>query len=226
MTVRHAMNGLRLAFKDPISGLTHLASAVLALAGGVVLVLAGPAGWLARLALVAYSASLVLLFAASSTYHLVKTSTRRELWLRKLDHTAIFLLIAGTYTPVCAIVLTGAWRWALLAGVWGLAAVGIVFKLFYVQAPRWVSVAIYVCMGWMGVICFQQLGQALPWPAFAWLLGGGLLYTVGAVVYGSQRPNFFPGTFGFHEVWHLFVTAASAAHFVFVFYYVAPVGLR
>ena len=220
------MNGLRATFKDPISGLTHLASAGAALVGGVVLVASGPANALDRLSLVAYSASLVLLFAASSTYHLVKTTAARALWLRKFDHTAIFLLIAGTYTPVCAVILSGAWRWALLSTVWALAAIGIAFKLFYMQAPRWVSVAIYVGMGWMGVVCFQPLWQALPWPAFAWLLGGGLLYTAGAVIYALRRPDFWPGTFGFHEVWHLFVTAASAAHFVFVLVYVVPVGLR
>jgi hemolysin III len=220
------MNGLRATFKDPVSGLTHLASAVAALAGGVVLVLVGPSSALARLALLAYSLSLVLLFAASSTYHLVKTSPARERMLRKFDHTAIFLLIAGTYTPVCAIVLNGAWRWALLSAIWALAAVGIAFKLLYIQAPRWASVAIYVAMGWVGVVCFQPLFQALPWPAFAWLLAGGVLYTVGATIYGTQRPNFFPGTFGFHEVWHLFVTAAGAAHYIFVLFYVVPVGLR
>lgn len=217
---------LNSVFKDPISGLTHLASAAAALVGGVVLVAAGPSNAWARLALLAYGLSLVLLFTASSTYHLVKTSPARELLLRKLDHTAIFLLIAGTYTPVCAIVLTGGWRWGLLAAVWGLALIGIAFKLVFIGAPRWVSVAIYLGMGWLGVIGFGPLFQALPQAAILWLLGGGLLYTVGAVVYAIRRPNFLPGTFGFHELWHLFVTAASAAHFIFVFAYVAPFGAR
>jgi hemolysin III len=203
-----------------------LASAAAALVGGVVLVLAGPSNAWARLALLAYGLSLVLLFTASSTYHLVKTSPARELLLRKLDHTAIFLLIAGTYTPVCAIVLTGAWRWGLLAAVWGLAVIGIAFKLVFIGAPRWVSVAIYLAMGWLGVIGFGPLFQALPGAAILWLLAGGLLYTLGAVVYALRRPNFLPGTFGFHELWHLFVTAASAAHFIFVFAYVAPFAAR
>ena len=220
------MNRLRAIFKDPISGLTHLASALAALVGGAVLVLAGPSSGLARLALLAYSLTLVLLFIASATYHLFKTSPGREQLLRKLDHTAIFLLIAGTYTPVCAIVLSGGWRWGLLAAVWALAAAGIVFKLFFIRAPRWVSVGIYLAMGWLGVVGLGPLFQALPWPAFAWLLGGGLLYTAGAIVYGTRRLDFFPGTFGFHEVWHLCVTAASAAHYVFVLIYVAPLGLR
>ncbi len=220
------MNWLRSTFKDPISGLTHLASALAALVGGVVLIQVGPAEALARLALLAYGLSLVLLFAASSTYHLVKTSPARELRLRKLDHTAIFLLIAGTYSPVCVIILTGAWRWGLLSAIWLLATVGIVSKLFYMRAPRWVSVGIYLVMGWLGVVSLGPLLQVLPWPAFLWLLGGGLLYSAGAIVYGTRRLDFFPGTFGFHEVWHLFVTAASAAHFIFVLMYVAPFGLR
>ncbi|MCC6189815.1 MAG: hemolysin III family protein [Anaerolineales bacterium] len=212
--------------KEPVSGLTHFASAVLALIGLVVLFVASPPNWLARAALLAYGLSLVLLFAASSTYHLVKTTPDRELLLRKLDHTAIFLLIAGTYTPVCAIVLNGAWRWGLLAVIWTLAAAGIAFKLAFIRSPRWLSVLIYLAMGWLGVIGLQPLFQALPLAGIGWLLAGGLLYTAGALVYATKRLDFFPGVFGFHEVWHLFVSAASAAHFVFVLAYVAPAGLR
>lgn len=220
------MNALHRIFKEPISGLTHVASAVLALAGLVALMVVSPPTALARVALLAYGVSLVLLFAASSTYHLVKTTPARELLLRKLDHTAIFLLIAGTYTPVCVIVLSGAWRWGMLAAIWALALAGIVFKLAFIRAPRWLSVAIYLGMGWLGVIGIRPLLQALPLVALGWLLAGGLLYSAGAVVYATRRPDFFPGVFGFHEVWHLFVSAASAAHFVFVVGYVVPVGLR
>jgi hemolysin III len=220
------MRRLNAVFKDPISGLTHLATAAAALVGCVVLVTAGPSNGWARLALLAYGLSLVLLFAASSTYHLVKTSPARELLLRKLDHTAIFLLIAGTYTPVCAIVLKDGWRWGLLAAVWAMALIGIAFKLVFIRAPRWVSVGLYLGMGWLGVIGLGPLFRALPWSAMLWLSVGALLYTVGAVVYAIRRPNFFPGAFGFHELWHLFVTAASAAHFIFVFAYIAPFGVR
>lgn len=220
------MRRLSQVFKEPVSGLTHVASALLALVGLGVLLWASPPNWPARLALLAYGLSLVLLFSASSTYHLVKTTPARELLLRKLDHTAIFLLIAGTYTPVCAIVLTGAWRWGLLAVIWTLAAAGIGFKFAFMRAPRWLSVVIYVSMGWLGVIGLQPLFQALPLAGIGWLLAGGLLYTAGAVVYGTKRLDFFPGVFGFHEVWHLFVSAASAAHFVFVLAYVVPAGIR
>jgi len=176
--------------------------------------------------LLIYGLSLVLLFSASATYHLVKTSPSRELWLRKLDHVAIYLLIAGTYTPVCVIVLTGAWRWGLLGGIWLLALIGIVVKLFYITAPRWLTVALYLLMGWLGVVGVQPLLAALPLAAFGWLLAGGLLYSVGAIVYATRRPNFVPGVFGFHELWHLFVSGAGAAHFIFILGYIAPLAAR
>jgi hemolysin III len=220
------MTRLLAHLREPVNGLTHAASALLALLGLRVLLAASPPDWLARLALAAYGVSLVLLFSASAAYHLVKTTPERTLWLRKLDHTAIFLLIAGTYTPVCAIVLSGAWRWGLLAVIWTLAAVGIVFKLAFMRAPRWLSVVIYVAMGWLGVIGFGPLVQAVPAAGIGWLVAGGLLYTAGAVIYVTRWLDFFPGVFGFHEVWHLFVSAASAAHFVFVLGYVVPAGLR
>jgi hemolysin III len=213
-------------FKEPVNGLTHAVSAVLAVVGlAVLLIYSPPNGW-ARLALLAYGLSLVLQFVASAVYHLVKTTPERTLFLRKLDHTAIFLLIAGTYTPVCVLVLSGAWRWGLLAVIWTLAAVGIYFKLAFMRAPRWLSVVIYMAMGWVGVVGIGQLLAALSPEALGWLAAGGLLYSIGAVIYATRRPDFFPGVFGFHEVWHLFVSAASAAHFVFVLGYVVPAGLR
>src|SRR6185369_16482375 len=156
------MKSLNDIFKDPISGLTHLATAIAALVGGVFLLLAAPANWPARAAALAYSVKLVLLFAASATYHLVKTRPARELLLRRLDHTAIFLLIAGTYTPVCVIVLTGTLRWVMLVTIWGMALAGIGFKLLTMRSPRWLSVAIYMAMGWLGVISFGRLFQVLP----------------------------------------------------------------
>ncbi|HEY6040562.1 MAG TPA: hemolysin III family protein [Anaerolineae bacterium] len=212
--------------KDPVSGLTHLASAIVAVIGAVALWWLGPSGLPARVSLMVYSASSVVLFGASSVYHLIKTRPSRELWLRKLDHTAIFLFIAGTYTPVCVIVLTGVWSLGLLIAVWSLAGIGILFKLAFMHAPRWLSVTVYLAMGWLGVIAIGEMLQALPLQAFIWLLIGGLLYSVGAVVYATKRLNLFPGVFGFHEVWHLFVTAASAAHYVFIVAYVVPFALR
>jgi hemolysin III len=220
------MQRLQQIFKDPVSGLMHLVTAALALLGAVVLVAVTPPAAAARLALLAYGASLVLMFTASSLYHLVRTTPARELWLRKLDHVAIYLLIAGTYTPVCVIVLTGAWRWGLLLAIWLLAAIGIAFKLAYMKTPRWLTVALYLIMGWLGVVGFGPLLEALPLPAFGWLLAGGLLYSVGAVIYATRRLDFLPGVFGFHEVWHIFVSAAGTAHYLFMLLYIAPLAAR
>jgi hemolysin III len=191
------MNRLKKFLKDPISGLTHLGSALAAALGTVSLIWLSPPG-LARLAMAIYGGSLVLLFSASATYHLVRTSPRSEEWLRKFDHIAIFLLIAGTYTPVCLVVLTGGWRWGLLIPVWCIAAAGIIYKLVWVRSPRWITAIIYVVMGWLGVIGVAQLLKALPWEALVWLLLGGLLYTGGAIIYATKKPDFFPGVFGFH----------------------------
>jgi hemolysin III len=220
------MHQLQRIFKDPISGLMHLVTAVVALVGVAALVAISPPTLTARLALLAYGLSLVLMFTASSLYHLIKTTPARELWLRKLDHIAIYLLIAGTYTPVCVIVLSGAWRWGLLLGIWLLAVVGIAFKLAYMKTPRWLTVALYLLMGWLGAVGFGPLFAALPPPAFGWLLAGGLLYSVGAVIYATRRLDFLPGVFGFHEVWHIFVSAAGAAHYIFILGYIAPLAAR
>ncbi|HUF37015.1 MAG TPA: hemolysin III family protein [Anaerolineales bacterium] len=214
---------LQAIVKDPISGLIHLVSAVAALVGAVV-VAARPAAPAGRAALLVYGLSLVLIFTASSLYHLVRATPKVELWLRKLDHVAIYLFIAGTYTPVCVIVLTGAWRWGMLGGIWLLAFAGILVKLVSMKSPRWLTVAIYLGMGWLGVVGVRELLAALPLPAMWWLLAGGLLYSAGAVVYVTRRPDFVPGVFGFHEVWHIFVSAAGAAHYVFVLGYVAPLA--
>lgn len=216
------MNKLSRIFKDPVSGFTHLVSAGAALAGTVILTLRSPDIGFARPALLIYGISMVMLFAASSAYHLVKTSPGIETMLRKLDHTAIFLFIAGSYTPVCLIVLTGGWRWGLLVAVWCIAGLGIAFKFAYIKAPRWISTGIYLGMGWLALIGVAQLLRALPMTALGWLLVGGLFYSTGAIVYALKRPNFFPGVFGFHELWHLFVTAGSAAHYVFMFSYILP----
>ena len=219
------MHHLQQIFKDPISGLTHLGSALFGVLGAAILIWLSPAG-LARVAMVIYGISLVLLFSASATYHLVQTTSKREEWLRKFDHIAIFLLIAGTYTPVCLVVLTGGWRWGLLIPVWGLAAAGGIFKLVWVRSPRWMSAGIYVVMGWLGVIGVAQLLRALPLAGLGWLLLGGLFYTGGAVIYATKRPNFLPGVFGFHELWHLFVSAGGAAHYIFVAAYILPFALK
>jgi hemolysin III len=135
--------------------------------------------------------------------------------LRKLDHSAIFLLIAGTYTPICINGFTGFWRWGFLSIIWGIAVIGIIVKIFYIRAPRWLNAGMYVLMGWISILAARQMA-GLPVGTLVWLIVGGVIYTLGAVVYATKLFNLVPGKFGFHEVWHLFVIGGAAAHFISV----------
>ncbi len=202
--------------REPVSSLTHLAGAGAALVGLLALLLAGEQTPARAAALAVYGASLFLLFFASGVYHAVQASPRVTRVLRKLDHAAIYLLIAGTYTPFCVLAFSGFRRWGLLAVIWGLAALGIGLKVRVIDTPRWVTAGVYVVMGWLSVFAAPQMAAALPGQAIAWLAAGGVIYTLGALVYISKRLDFFPGRFGFHEVWHIFVLLGAGAHFAAV----------
>lgn len=206
-------------FRDPISGLTHLFGAFLAAAGLVALLVIGWGSTPRILSLLVYGLSLVGLFSASAAYHLVIGSPETILALRKLDHASIYLLIAGSYTPFCVNAFTGFWQWGLLAVIWSLAAVGIAVKLFTIHAPRGVSAGLYLLMGWLSIAGAGEMAKALPPASLTWLVIGGLAYTSGAVVYITKKLDFVPGIFGFHEVWHLFVLAGAAAHFIAIVSY-------
>ncbi len=200
--------------RQPASGLTHLAAAILSVAGLVLLVRHAAqeaSGWHV-LSFSVYGTSLVLLFTASSLYHLLPLSPRGVTALRRLDHSMVGVLIAGTYTPICVLALRGAWGWSLLGVIWALALAAAVLKLVWIDVPRRLSVGIYLLMGWLGVVAIFPLTAALPPAALAWLGAGGLLYSFGAVIYACKRPDPIPDVFGFHEIWHLFVIAGSAAH--------------
>ncbi|MDQ5827404.1 MAG: hemolysin III family protein [Chloroflexota bacterium] len=171
-----------------------------------------------------FGLSLTALYSASTLYHLLPLSPAGVARLRRVDHMMIFVLIAGTYTPFCLLALDGAWRVGLLSVFWSLAMCGVLFKLFWMGASRWLSVALYMGMGWVAVIAAPALFQAVPPGGMAWVLGGGLVYSLGAIVYGLRRPNPWPGVFGFHELWHLFVVVGSACHFWAVLRYVAPLA--
>jgi hemolysin III len=208
--------------RDPVNGLTHLAGGLLASAGLIVLLAkAASAGRIDQLvAFGIFGFSLVALYTASSLYHLLPLSPAGVARLRRLDHVAIFVLIAGTYTPFCLLALGGAWRWGLLSLIWGLALCGVLLKVLWMGAPRWLSVALYLGMGWVAVVAAPVLLRSLPTGGIAWVLTGGLVYSAGALIYGFKRPNLIPGAFGFHELWHLFVVAGSACHFWAVLRYV------
>lgn len=197
--------------------LTHGLGTLLGIAGLAVLVtFAALAGDTVRVvAFAVYGSSLVLLYGASTTYHAVRSPQRKRLF-RILDHAAIYLLIAGTYTPVTLVTLQGAWGWTLFGIVWGLAALGVTSTLFFVGRFKALTLGVYIAMGWIGAIAVKPLFAALPTAALLWLLAGGLAYTGGAVFYAWKRLPFN------HAIWHLFVLAGSVCHFVCILLYILP----
>jgi hemolysin III len=210
--------------REPVNGLTHFFAAILAVFGLIVLLVLGWQSLSRLISFSVYGISLILLFAASAAYHLVKARPKVLGILRKLDHAAIFILIAGTYTPFCVVMFSGFWRWGLLTIIWSLAIIGILVKMFIINGPRWLSAGIYIVMGWLCLAAVGEMLRVLPLGALAWLIAGGLTYTLGAVVYITKAMNFLPGKFGFHEIWHIFVILGALAHFIAIAVYVGPVG--
>ncbi len=202
--------------REPVNSLTHWGATILALAGLVVLLVVGWGKPIKIISLVIYGISLIFLFSASATYHMVRVKDKALEIFRKIDHAAIYFLIAGTYTPFCVNAFAGFWKWGLLSIIWSLALIGILVKVFYIRAPRWLNAGIYLVMGWLCLAAIGQMLAVLPVWVLTWLFVGGAIYTLGAVVYVTKIFNFFPGVFGFHEVWHIFVMLAAAAHFVAV----------
>jgi len=216
------MKSIRL--REPFSGLSHLGGALLSIAGLVLLLILswGKPWHLTSFSI--YGASLITLFMASALYHLLPVAPERVKKLLVFDQVAIYLLIAGTYTPICLVALRGIVGWSLLATVWTIALAGIAMRIWWRSAPSWLCVALYVIMGWMCVGALTSLVQALPQGALTWLVVGGVLYSVGAVVFASQRPRLWPGKFGSHDLWHVFVLAGSASHFVVMACYLTRVA--
>ncbi len=213
---------MTLSIKDPGSAITHFIGMVLAaLASSPLLVLAAfHSDKSAVLALAVFALSMVLLYGASTVYHTFNISDRINRTLRKVDHMMIFILIAGSYTPVCMIPLKDSVGYPLLALVWGTAVAGMLIKAFWITCPKWFSSLIYISMGWLCVLAMVPLVKALPAAAFVWLLAGGIIYTAGGVIYAMKLPFFNARHryFGSHEIFHLFVMAGSLCHFVVMFY--------
>jgi hemolysin III len=202
--------------REPVNSLTHWAGAILALIGLIALLIVSWGKPAKVDSLVIYGVSLIFLFSASATYHMVQVKDKALEIFRKVDHAAIYFLIAGTYTPFCVNAFTGFWKWGMLIIIWSLAIIGIGIKVFIIRAPRWLNAGIYLIMGWLCVGASGQLLAALPVWVLTWLIIGGVIYTLGAIVYITKIFNFVPGVFGFHEVWHIFVLLAAAAHFIAV----------
>ena len=211
--------------RDPVSGLMHLGAAIVAGLGVLLLLYLGRDSWAKQIALVVYGISLIAMFSASATYHLVNANPAGMKFLRKIDHSSIYLVIAGTYTPICFYFFTGFWQWGMLAIIWTMALAGIVVKLFVIQAPRWITAAIYLVMGWLGIIAIPEMLTAMPPGAIAWLLAGGIFFTLGALVYIFKKPDWYPNVFGFHEIWHIFVILGCLSHYIVIAAYVAPAPL-
>lgn len=216
---------MQITIREPGSAITHFIAMMMAVFATVpLLVKAGiQSGWENFLAMAIFMGSMILLYGASATYHSVDLTGRSLRVFRKLDHMMIFVLIAGSYTPVCLIVLGGKLGYTLLALVWSIAAVGMLVKACWITCPKWFSSVIYIAMGWVCVLVFGPLLKTLSAPAFLWLLAGGIIYTVGGVIYALKLPIFNAKHkfFGSHEVFHLFVMGGSICHFIFMYLYVA-----
>ena len=216
---------MQITIREPGSAITHFIAMMMAVFAAVpLLVKAGvQSGQENFLAMVIFMGSMILLYGASATYHSVDLTGKSLRVFRKLDHMMIFVLIAGSYTPVCLIVLGGKLGYTLLALVWGIAAVGMIVKACWITCPKWFSSVIYIAMGWVCVLVFGPLLKTLSTPAFLWLLAGGIIYTVGGVIYALKLPIFNAKHkfFGSHEVFHLFVMGGSVCHFIFMYLYVA-----
>ena len=208
-------------FREPVNTWSHLVGLVLA-AAGTALLLRLSHGAAERLAFGVYGGSLILLYAASTLYHALPLPSHRLRKLRMLDHIAIYFLIAGTYTPVAILTLHGPSGWALLGAAWAIALAGVPFKIWWLDAPRWFSTATYLGMGYMALIAAAPLARAVSMGGMAWLVAGGIAYTIGAVIFTRERPDPFPGRFGHHEIWHLMVLAGSGCHFAFMLFHVVP----
>lgn len=211
--------------KDPGSALTHFIALLGALTASVPLLFKAAAEpdriHLASMAI--FIVSMILLYTASTVYHTLNISERINKRLRKLDHMMIYALIAGTYTPVCLIVLGNTSGYRLLALVWGIALAGMTINLLWITCPKWFSSLIYIAMGWVCVLALKQIIAALSPAAFGWLLAGGIIYTAGGVIYALKIPLFNRKFryFGSHELFHLFVMGGSLCHYVMMYAFVA-----
>lgn len=209
--IRDPYDGLR-----PWSAITHGVGAVLGILATAVLVTA--AAWAGDVwkivSFAIYGLSMTALYTASTLYHCVNTTVKGRVALRKLDHASIYVLIAGSYTPVCLIALRGAWGWTLFGVIWALTIAGVVMSLTWINCPRAVTSTVYIAMGWVAVFALYPLWQAIGAQGVGWLLAGGVLYTVGGVLYALKWPGRDNPRFGCHEVFHVFIVLGSIAHFV------------
>jgi hemolysin III len=211
-----------LAERPTLRGVLHAVAFAVSCVIGVLFIVAAPAGHGFAAAAFAVSASVML--GTSALYHRVRWSPARRMWMRRADHAGVFLLIAGTYTPVALISLRGAWRPSVLAVVWSGAAVAVVLKMCWIRSPKWISVALGIALGWVGVVALPQLARNEGIVPMLLLAAGGVAYTAGAIVYARGRPDPLPRIFGYHELFHALTLVALACQYVAVAFFVVRVG--
>ena len=215
---------MKLKLKDPGSAITHFIGMLMAIFSATPLLIkaASNPDKIHVISLAIFIFSMILLYAASTIYHSLNVSDQTHMLLKKIDHMMIFILIAGSYTPICLIVLKGFTGYMLLGIVWGIAIFGIAIKFLWITCPKWFSSMLYIAMGWVCVLAFTQIINALSKPAFLWLLAGGIIYTIGGIIYALKLPIFNARhkNFGSHEIFHLFVMAGSLCHIIMMFKYI------
>ncbi len=216
---------MKIKLKEPGSAITHFIGAVFAIIGAIPLLIreSQMQDLLSMFSILVFIISMILLYSASTLYHSIDSSARVNELLKKMDHMMIFILIAGSYTPVALIALRGKYGYILFGLVWFIALFGIIIKWNWIYCPKWFSSAIYIAMGWVCIVVFIPLKQALSSQAFFWLLFGGIIYTVGGIIYALKVPifNLKHKNFGSHEIFHLFVLGGSICHFIMIFEYIS-----
>lgn len=214
---------MTISIREPVNGFTHLFGAVMAFAGLFALVIKASAvteDAVAMMAVIIFGVSMILLYAASATYHMVVADDRVIAFLRRMDHSMIFVLIAGTYAPFCLISLSGSTGWVLFTFISFIALAGVTFKLVWFHAPRWLSTALYVAMGWLVIFFTPQLAPVIGAGGMVFLILGGIIYTIGALIYWLKPKILTFKHFGYHEIFHIFILFGSLFHFVSIYFYV------
>jgi len=212
---------VKIKLKEPLAGLLHLVGAVLSIPALIILIVIGRSSAWKAVSFSVYGASMFILFLFGTLYHwLPRLAGGRYQIFRKLDHIAIYFLIAGTYTPFCLNTLRGPWGWTIFGLIWGMAIFGMVLQSIYIDVWRWVTTLIYILMGWLVLIALKPLIQALPMGGLIWLVIGGIIYSIGGVIYTIKKPDLHP-KFGYHELWHTLVLLGAACHFIAILFYVA-----
>ena len=209
--------------KEPVNTWSHFITFLAGVLGLVFLIIFSYDNISKLVTMTVYGVSLIVLYGASTIYHWVETTPKKERILRKIGHISIFLLVAGTYTPVFYYGLEGTWKWAMLSAIWILSLVGIVLKVFFIGVSRIVSTALYILIGWAALIPLFKLVENLPIGAIVLMFLGGVAYTIGAAIYATKSFNFIPNKFGFHEIFHIFVSLGSVLHFIMIWCFVLPI---